>query len=69
MIRSKSKTDHSVERSSHSLLILLLILTSTILVSSLPGSASASANMSEARMTGHANLLLFDMSYLNKPLK
>jgi len=67
-----SKLVHFPERkltSPHNSVILLLILTATILRSALPGSASASGNVSQTRDVGYAHLLLFETSSLNKPLK
>lgn len=67
----ESQFDPQVERKSafpRNIVILLLILTATILVSALPGSAFASAGVSQTRSTGYVHLLLFSTSSLHKPL-
>lgn len=73
MIKSLEPTlDHIPVRkvtAPHNILILLLISIATILVSALPGSASASSSTGQTRNFGYAHLLLFDTSSLKGPLR
>lgn len=53
----------------HKILIMLLISIATILVSAIPGSASASSGMEPTGNFGYAHLLLFTTSSLKSPLR
>ncbi len=53
----------------HNFAVLLLISMAAILISALPSSASASANVSQKKSVDQSHLLLFTTSSLKNPLK
>lgn len=55
--------------SRHNTMIMLLISLATILVTALPGSASASSDVGQNGNLGYSHLLLFSTTSLNSPLR
>lgn len=68
----ETASDHIPARkvtAPHNILIMLLISIATILISALPGSASASSDVDHVSNFGYAHLLLFGTTSLNGPLR